>query len=435
MTSSSYLPGTAAAADDRLNQVLCAPSRRLGADFAAWRASGGGSGLAAALAAPSAIIGTLDAAGLRGLGGAGFPTARKWALAAAAPAPAGRRYVVCNANEDEPGTFKDAYLLRWTPHQVIEGALIAALAIDAAEVILYINPAQAEGLAEAERAVAQWHGSELLAQVAALLGRALRLRVMPSSGRYIGGEETAVVASIEGGFPFPRRKPPLPAEQGIGGMPTLINNAETLANVGPILQHGAAWYRALGVGAAVGTKLYSLSGDVLRPGLYELPAGTSLRELVFGYGGGMLDGHAFKAVFTGGPSNTLLTADHLDVPLDFDTLRASGSRLGTGAMIVISEGTSVVRKVAEYIEFFAQGSCGQCPSCKCGTFQLARLLDRVDSGRAGAADMAALRHLCQILPGSGRCGLIGGAVTVVESSMANFPHEYAVAPQGAGRRP
>ncbi len=423
----------------QLNQVLCHPARKLGANFEAWRAAGGGLGLEAALAAPAAIVDTLACAGLRGLGGAGFPTSRKWALAAQAAAPAGLKYVVCNGNEDEPGTFKDAYLLRWTPHQVIEGAVIAALAIGATQVILYINPQQGDSLAEAGRAAEQWQASALLRRVAVALDRPLVVRVVASSGRYIGGEETAVVASLEGGFPFPRSKPPLPAEHGIGGAPTLINNAETLANVGHILRHGAAWYRGLGLGEAGGTKLYSLSGDVLRPGLYELPAGTSLRELVFGHGGGMLEGRAFKAVFTGGPSNTLLTAAHLDVALDFDSLRAGGSRLGTGAMIVISEGTSIVRKVAEYIEFFAKGSCGQCPSCKCGTFQLARLLDRVDSGRAGAADVAALRHLCQILPGSGRCGLISGAVTVVESSMATFPAEYALAPPplgaGAGGRP
>ncbi|WP_409438685.1 NADH-ubiquinone oxidoreductase-F iron-sulfur binding region domain-containing protein [Pseudomonas sp.] len=178
------------------------------------------------------------------------------------------------------------------------------------------------------------------------------------------------------------------------------------------------------MGSAAGTKLYSLSGDVLKPGLYELPMGTSLRALIFEHGGGMLQGRAFKAVFTGGPSNTLLTEQHLDVALDFDSVKARGSSLGTGAMIVISEGTSIVRKVAEYVDFFAAGSCGQCPPCKTGTYQLSRLLRRIDTGGGLHSDLRALESLCELLPGSGRCGLIDGAVTVVRSSLMQFRKDY-----------
>ncbi len=206
------------------------------------------------------------------------------------------------------------------------------------------------------------------------------------------------------------------------GQPTLINNIETLAHVAHILRHGAAWYRDLGLGNACGTKLYSLSGDVLRPGLYELPMGTSLRTLIFAHGGGMLCERAFKAVFTGGPSNTLLGAEDLDVPLDFDTLKARGSSLGTGAMIVISEGTSIVRKVAEYVDFFAAGSCGQCPPCKAGTYQLSRLLRRIDTGMGLPNDPQALESLCHLLralwPDRWRA-------TVVLSSLKQFRNEYA----------
>jgi NADH-quinone oxidoreductase subunit F len=241
---------------------------------------------------------------------------------------------------------------------------------------------------------------------------------------YIGGEETAVIASVEGGFPFPRRKPPFPAQHGVHGAPTIVNNTETLAHVPGILRNGARWYRDLGIGNAAGTKLYSLSGDVLRPGLYELPMGTSLETLVFQHGGGMLQGKEFKAVFTGGPSNTLLTKRDLDVAMDFDSVRQRRSRLGTGAMIVVSEGTSIVRKVAEYVSFFAQGSCGQCPPCKGGTFQMMQILDRIDTGRGVRTDLEALQNLCRILPGSGRCGLIDGAVTVVDSSIHQFKEEY-----------
>ena len=407
---------------NQLNQVLLREDARVGADLAAWLACGGGEGLANALRGPSAIIPAIEQANLRGMGGAGFATHRKWAPVAAASG--GDKFVICNGNEDEPGTFKDRFLLEHTPHQVIEGALIAALATRANHVVLYINPHEPRAIAAAREAVQQWLEHPLFAAIQAVVGAPLSLRVVASSGLYIGGEETAVIATVEGGFPFPRRKPPFPAEHGVHGAPTIVNNTETLAHVPGILRHGAAWYRGLGVGAASGTKLYSLSGDVLRPGLYELPMGTRLETLVFEHGGGMLLGKEFKAVFTGGPSNTLLTRRDLDVALDFDSVRARDSRLGTGAMIVVSEGTSIVRKVAEYEEFFAQGSCGQCPPCKGGTFQLTRLLNRIDTGRGFRADLDALENLCRILPGSGRCGLIDGAVTVVASSLQQFRQEY-----------
>lgn len=402
--------------------VLLAPTAAVGADLDAWLQNGGAEGLRHALAAPERIIPALARAGLRGMGGAGFPTHRKWSSVAGQSA--GDKYVLCNGNEDEPGTFKDRHLLSASPHQVIEGALIAAIAVDANHVLLYVNPHQHEALKSTRSAVEQWRASGLLAPIERRLGLRLALDVVESSGRYIGGEETAVIATIEGGFPFPRRKPPYPAESGVHGRPTLINNVETLANVTHILRHGADWYRALGIGEACGTKLYSLSGDVLEPGLFELPMGTSLRELVFTHGGGMLGPLAFKAVFTGGPSNTLLTADDLDVALDFDSVAQRGSRLGTGAMIVISAGTSIVRKVAEYVDFFAAGSCGQCTPCKTGTYQLSRLLRRIDTGVGVQADLRALESLCALLPGSGRCGLVDGAVTVVRSSMQQFREEY-----------
>jgi len=404
------------------NQVLLKEDILVGADLGAWLARGGGAGLAQALRAPAAVIPEIEQADLRGMGGAGFATHRKWAPVAAAPD--GDKYVICNGNEDEPGTFKDRFLLEHTPHQVIEGALIAAVATRANHVVLYVNPHQPRALAVTREAVGQWHGHEHFEAIGKLLGGPLSLAVVPSSGLYIGGEETAVIATVEGGFPFPRRKPPFPAEQGVHGAPTIVNNTETLAHLPGILRNGASWYRDLGLGNASGTKLYSLSGDVLRPGLYELPMGTSLQELVFDHGAGMLQGKEFKAVFTGGPSNTLLTRGDLDVALDFDSVRQRRSRLGTGAMIVVSEGTSIVRKVAEYVNFFAQGSCGQCPPCKGGTFQLARVLNRIDTGRGVHSDLESLANLCRLLPGSGRCGLIDGAVTVVESSLHHFRHEY-----------
>jgi NADH-quinone oxidoreductase subunit F len=393
-------------------KILTHPALCVGADLSAHLAAGPG-GLRAALADPAAIIATIERAGLRGLGGAGFPTHRKWAAVAAEPGPG--KWVICNGNEDEPGTFKDAFLLAQTPHQVIEGALIAALATDAPNIALYVNPRDPSTRATLRTAIAAWQVHPLLAAVSAAIGEPVDLRLVESSGLYIGGEETAAVASVAGGFPFPALKPPYPAQSGVHGRPTLVNNVETLAQAAHIL----------GRGAATGTKLYSLSGDVLRPGLHELPLGTTLRALVMEHGGGMLGGRRFKAVFTGGPSNTLLTEADFDVPLDFDSLRARGSRLGTGAMIVVSDATSILRKTAEYVGFFAESSCGQCPPCKIGTFQIARLLQRIEAGHGQVGDIEALRNLAALLPGSGRCGLVDGAATVLASSLATFPEEYA----------
>lgn len=409
-----------------MNDVLTAREIQVVADLPAWFAVGGGEGLRNALADPDAIVPTIEAAGLRGLGGAGFPTHRKWAAVAAQPPypEGGGKWIVCNGNEDEPGTFKDRFLLSRTPHQVIEGALIAAVAVRANNIALYVNPREDQSVVALRLSSAAWSAHPLLDQVSELVGAPVRLQVCQSSGLYVGGEETAAVANVMGGFPFPSLKPPYPAERGVNGAPTLLNNVETLAHVTHILRHGAAWYRELGLGDAVGTKLYSLSGDVLRPGLHELPMGTSLRELVFGCGGGMLAGKGFKAVFTGGPSNTLLTDRDLDIALDFDSLAARGSRLGTGAMIVVGEGTSILRKTAEYVAFFAANSCGQCPSCKIGTHQVSRLLERIDAGAGRPADLDALENFTRLLPGSGRCGLVDGAATVLASSLATFRSEY-----------
>ncbi len=412
--------------NNELNQVLLHPSRLVGSDLNAWLAVGGGEGLHNALNAPDNIVKILEDAGLCGMGGAGFPTFRKWSAMAEAPSTSGDRYVVCNANEDEPGTFKDRFLLERTPHQVIEGALIAAVYTRANNVILYINPHLTEALAATRAAIEQWQQHDLFKRIETHLGKPLTVKVVESSGRYIGGEETAVISWLNGGFPFPQFKPPFPFQKGVAGEPTLLNNTETLANVPHILRNGVAWYRGLGKANGVGTKLYSLSGDVLNPGLYELPMGITLRELIDNYGGGMLEGLTFKAVFTGGPSNNLLTAKDLDVPLDFVSVKERQSGLGTGAMIVISEGTSVVRKVAQYIQFFADNSCGQCPPCKGGTFQLARLVERVDNGISTDEDLRALQNLVNIMPGGGRCGLITGAATVVASSMRTFPNEYGL---------
>lgn len=402
---------------------LLAPGNLVGADMDAWVASGGGEALDSSIRMRGELIALIEASGLRGMGGAGFPVHRKWS-AVAAHTTVRDRYLICNGNEDEPGTFKDRLLLERTPHQVIEGTLIAALAVGARRLVLYVNPGMQEALATVKQAVAQWRAHPLFARLEEALSSTVSLEVFESSGLYIAGEETAAVSAVEGGFPFPRAKPPFPADVGVESHPTLVNNVETLANVPHIVRRGADWFRALGIGEAVGTKIYSLSGDVLSPGVHELAMGTPLRDLVYEHGGGMLQGKEFKAVFTGGPSNTILTRQDLDVALDFDSLRARRASLGTGAMIVVSEGTGIVKRVTDYVDFFAGASCGQCPSCKIGTHQISGLLQRLDTGEGRRTDLEALINLCRILPGSGRCGLIDGAVTVLESSLDKFMDEY-----------
>ncbi|MDP2694836.1 MAG: NADH-ubiquinone oxidoreductase-F iron-sulfur binding region domain-containing protein [Gallionella sp.] len=405
------------------SQVLLHPERRVGADMARWRSSGGGAALARAVQNPAAVREEIRLAELRGLGGSGFPAWRKWeAVAAEVPKP--DKYLIVNGNEDEPGTFKDRVLLEETPHQVIEGAVVTALAIGVNRVVFYTNPDLSRSLAAMKAAIEQWQASDLLTQASTALGRPIELQLLPGSGHYIGGEETASMEWVEGRFPFPRGKPPYPAQAGVHGCPTLINNVETIANVSHIVARGAAWFRALGIGVATGTKLYSLSGDVLHPGVYELPMGTPLRELIYTHGGGLLSGKPLKAVFTGGPSCALLTPVDLDVAMDFDSLRARGANLGTGAMIVISEGTGIVKRVAEYERFFAHSSCGQCNSCKVGTATMSRLLDRIDTGCGTATDLTTLKNLCTMLPGSGRCHLINGAVQLLDSAFHHFPDEF-----------
>jgi NADH-quinone oxidoreductase subunit F len=407
----------------QLNQVLFHENSRVGADMAAWLSTIGGQGLTRALDDPAAIIPVIKEAGLSGLGGSGFPTYKKWEFVAAQPNDQDK-YLICNGNEDEPGTFKDRILLQEAPHQVIEGACITALACNINRIVFYINPDQSESLAVMEQAVQQWRDSEFFGAIEKALGKELELTVRPSSGHYIGGEETAAIESVEGNFPFPRGKPPFPAESGVFGKPTLINNMETLSNVSHIVRNGAKWYQELGLGNSSGTKIYCLSGDVLYPGAYELPMGTPLSTLINEYGGGMLLDKKLKAVFTGGPSNTLLTPKDLDVSLDFESVAKRDSALGTGAMIIISEGTGIVKRVAEYVNFFAHSSCGQCPPCKNGTFYAAQLLTRIDTGKGSRADLDALMNLCNMLPGAGRCHMLDGAMKVLQSSMQHFMHEY-----------
>jgi NADH-quinone oxidoreductase subunit F len=405
-----------------MKKVLLDP-QSYGVSLASWLKGHGGKGLKKALADPQSIVSLIKDAGLRGLGGSGFPTYKKWQFVSDQK-PNPDKYLICNGNEDEPGTFKDVFLLTNTPHQVVEGALIAALANNINKIVFYINPDQTQSIENMRCAIEQWQENELYLQFEKELAMPFFMQVLESSGHYIGGEETAAIEWVEGKFPFPRGKPPFPAISGVHGCPTLINNIETIANVSHIMRNGAQWYQKLGRGTSSGNKLYCLSGDVLNPGVYELPMGTTLSELIYTHGGGMLLSKKLKAVFTGGVSSTILIPKDLDVALDFDSVYERGSSLGTGAMIVVSEGTGIVKRVTEYVNFYAHSSCGQCPPCKTGTYYVSQLLNKIDTGRATIVDLDSLINLSKILPGSGRCHLIDGAMKIVDSSLEHFNEEY-----------
>lgn len=404
-----------------LNQVLLHADSRIGADLSLWLEGKGGKGLTAAIKEPEAIIPMIKEACLLGLGGSGFPTYVKWR--AVAEQTHDEKYLICNGNEDEPGTFKDRVLLEETPFQVIEGATIAAVACGINHVIFYINPNLKTSIKVMKKALEIWKYSGFYKELHKD-GVSLNYKIVVSNGDYIAGEETAAVAAVEGEFPFPRGKEPRPTESGVHGAPTLINNVETLSNLPHIMSNGVEWYKNLGIGNACGTKIYSLSGDVLVPGVYELPMGTQLSELIYTYGKGMLVGKELKAVFTGGPSNTILTEESINVNLDFHSVLEKRAALGTGAMIVVSRGTGIVKRVSQYMDFFAASSCGQCPSCKTGTYYMSQLLNKIDTGKGVKADLDNLIDLCQILPGTGRCHLLEGAVKVVDSSLYHFLNEY-----------
>ncbi len=405
-----------------LNQVLRHPDNCC-TQLDEWLAGHGGKGLEMALLDPAAIIATIKDAGLRGLGGSGFPAARKWAMIAAQPEH-GDRYLICNGNEDEPGTFKDRLLLEESPHQIIEGALITALACGTNHIIFYINPHLKRATETLAAAIIQWQQHDYLQQLNQTLGTTLELTLIASPGHYIAGEETAAIEAVEGHFPFPRGKPPYPAIAGVHHRPTLVNNIETLANVAHILRNGAAWFQQLGNADNSGTKLYCVSGDVVNAGVYELPMGTTLKTLLYEYAGGVSDNRTLKAVFTGGPSNSILTVSEIDIALDFDSMKQHQAALGTGAMIVIADGNPIIPHVSKYLEFFAKASCGQCPPCTSGTREMALLSSKIAVGEGRPQDLALLVSLSEMLPGSGRCHLIDGAITVLKSSLRHFHQDY-----------
>ncbi len=372
---------------------------------------------------PQAVIAAVKASGLVGRGGAAFPTGVKWE--GAAQAEGSPKYVVCNADESEPGTFKDRVVLQDDPHGVIEGMCIAAYAIGASQGYIYLRGEYGYLVPILEQALAE-------ARAAGYLGQGFDIDLRLGAGAYICGEETALFESIEGKRGFPRVKPPFPTTHGLFGKPTVINNVETLRNIPLILEHGVAEYRSLGTEKSPGTKLFCLSGDVTRPGLYEVPFGVTLRELLEMAGG--VTGGSLQAVLLGGAAGTFADARHLDVRLTFEDLRAAGLTLGSGVVMVFNDQRDLRRVLLRLAEFFAHESCGKCYPCQLGTQRQVEILKRLANGRWQQGDWARLQDVGWTMTSASLCGLGQTAATAVLSAMALWP-EWFAEPEGRGGRP
>jgi bidirectional [NiFe] hydrogenase diaphorase subunit len=389
-------------------------------------ASGGYEALGKAVTtmAPDDVIAEVVASGLRGRGGAGYPTGLKWrTVAKASPGKEGK-FVVCNADEGDPGAFMDRSVLESCPQQVLEGMAIAGYAVGANHGYVYVR-------AEYPLAVKRLTSAIRNAERMGFLGRdiagtrfAFEVEVRIGAGAFVCGEETALIASIQGGRGTPRPRPPYPAASGLWGCPTLINNVETFANIASVITRGASWLNAIGTERSRGTKVFALTGAVVNTGLIEVPMGLTLRQIVFDIGGGLAPGRRFKAVQTGGPSGGCLPEELLDMRVDYETLAAAGSIMGSGGMIVMDDTTCMVDVAKFFMDFCREESCGKCLPCRVGTEEMYRLLDRVSSGRATRAHLAQLESLAEMVKATSLCGLGQGAPNPVFSTLRYFRHEY-----------
>jgi NADH-quinone oxidoreductase subunit F len=389
-----------------------------------YRRSGGYAGLEQAVRtmSPAEVREQVKASGLRGRGGAGFSTGVKWSFFPV-DAP-GDKYLVCNGDEMEPGTFKDRALLLADPHHLLEGVLIACYALRIPTAYVFLRDAYRQCVANLERAVAEARSAGLLGTDILGSDFCCEVHVHRSAGRYICGEETALLNSLEGWRPNPRSKPPFPAVRGLFGKPTALNNVETLANLPHILTGGAPWYADLALtDSGAGTKLYGLAGHIEQPGCYERPIGTPLGELIRSAGGGVWQGRTFKACLPGGASTPYLTAAHLDVPLDYDALEAHGTRMGTGGVVVFDSHTCMVAATLNLLRFFARESCGWCTPCRDGLPLVCWLLERIEQGVGTREDLTMLQEQLEHINGRSFCALALGAMGPVEGLLRHFAEE------------
>ena len=401
--------------------------------FDGWVQRGGYAALRKALGmTPDAIIEEVKGSGLRGRGGAGFPTGLKWSFM---PKGDGKpHYLVCNADESEPGTFKDREIMRWTPHQLIEGCAIAAYAIGAERCYIYIRGEFTEPLRVMTAAVAEAYAQGALGADVFGSGKRLDIVIHRGAGAYICGEETAMMNSIEGRRGNPRIKPPFPAQAGLFAMPTTINNVETLASVPHILNRGGAWYKGLCLSnpKSTGTKLISVCGHVQRPGNYEITMGTSMKELLFDMCGGMKPGRTLKAVIPGGSSVPIMTAAETETCLlDYEGVVACGSMLGSAGMIVMDDSTDMVYQIWRLARFYAHESCAQCTQCREGTAWTTKILERILAGKGKQSDLDLLLSLSENMTGKTICVLSDSCAAPIVSGIQKFRPEFDAYLSGA----
>lgn len=371
---------------------------------------------------PEQIIEEVTRSNLRGLGGAGFPTGKKWSFV---PKDTDKpKYLAVNFDEAEPGTFKDRYIGEWDPHLLLEGILICCYAVGIHKAYIYIRGEYVRPYEILKEALEEAYAAGILGS--SVLGKdfSLEVTIHRGAGAYICGEETGLLESVEGKKGWPRLKPPFPAVVGLFGCPTVINNVETLSHLPKIILKGGAWFAGLGCERNGGTRLFALSGSVKKPGVYELPLGTPLRELIYEHGGGILGDKKLKAVIPGGASSAVLTADEVDISMDFDTLAKAGSMLGSGAVIALDEEVCMVGALHNIEHFFAHESCGQCTPCREGTGWVYRILTRILQGEGRPADLETLLSLAQNMSGTSICALCDGAAMPLRSFVQKFRHEF-----------
>ena len=370
---------------------------------------------------PNQVIDEILKSGLRGRGGAGFPTGKKWQFTAVNQGP---KFIICNADEGDPGAFMDRAVLEGDPHSVIEAMEIGGYAIGANQGYVYVRAEYPLAVERLNHAIKQAYEYGLLGDNIFGTGFSFNLEARLGAGAFVCGEETALMASIEGERGMPRNKPPFPAVKGLWQRPTIINNVETLANVPQIILRGADWFNKIGTEKSKGTKVFALGGKINNTGLLEVPMGTTLREVIYDIGGGIPKGKQFKAVQTGGPSGGCLTAAHLDTPIDYDNLAALGSIMGSGGMIVMDEDNCMVDVAKFFLEFTVDESCGKCTPCREGTRRMLEILNKIVDGKGEMKDLKELKDLAEFIKGSSLCGLGQTAPNPVLSTLNNFYDEY-----------
>ncbi len=371
---------------------------------------------------PDAVIEEIEKSGLRGRGGGGFPTGRKWRFTAANRG--GKSYVVCNGDEGDPGAFMDRSIMEGDPHKLLEGMAIAAFAIGADEGYIYVRAEYPLAIKRLRKAIADAEERNFLGKNIMGSDFSFTLHIKEGAGAFVCGEETALMASIEGERGMPRPKPPFPANKGLFGRPTLINNVETLANVPVIMLKGADWFASMGTETSKGTKTFALTGEVNNTGLIEVPMGTTLREIVFDIGGGIRNGKKFKAVQIGGPSGGCLTEEHLDIPMDYDNLIKAGAMVGSGGLVVMAEDTCIVEVARFFMNFTQHESCGKCVPCREGTKNMLKILEKIVAGKGEMKDLDLLEELAKTVKEGSLCGLGKTAPNPVLSTLKYFRDEY-----------